>query len=57
MNENPNTYVPQLTLNPNAAAGTAAAMAAAAEEATKEKEVQPERPELEKLSETEQAAV
>ena len=57
MNENPNTYVPQLTLNPDAAASTAAAMAAVAEEATKEKEVQPERPELEKLSETEQAAV
>ena len=57
MNENPNTYVPQLTLNPNAAASTAAAMAAVAEEATKEKEVQPERPELEKLSATEQAAV
>ena len=49
-------YVPQLTLDPNATPAGAAAVAAAAAEVVKE-EVTPERPELSKLSEKEQAAV
>lgn len=58
MNENKaSEYIPQLTLDPNGVSNAAAAVAAAAEEAVKEKEVKPERPELEKLSEAEQAAV
>ena len=51
MNEN---YVPSLTLEPNAAA---VQEAPAAEEKVEEKEVPVERPELEKLSPAEQAAV
>ena len=51
MNEN---YVPSLTLEPNAAAVEAAP---AVEEKEEEKEVVIERPELEKLSPAEQAAV
>ena len=58
MNENGSfEYVPQLTLDPNATPAGAAAVAAAAAEVVKEKEVEPERPELSKLSEAEQKAV
>ena len=57
MNENQTeSYIPKLTLDPVGSAPTAAAMAQAAQEAVKE-EVKPERPELEKLSSAEQAAV
>ena len=60
MNENSNgtefAYVPQLTLTPDGTAAAAAAVAQAEAELEK-KEVQPERPELSKLSEAEQAAV
>ena len=53
MNENGNfEYIPTLTLTPE---GTAAAAAAPAGE--EKKEVEPDRPELSKLSEAEQAAV
>ena len=58
MNENKLTeYVPKLTLDPNGA--SAAAVAAAAQEALvqQQEEVVSERPELEKLSAAEQAAV
>ena len=48
-------YIPKLTLDPNAAAAVQEAPAAVIAEA--EKEVVSERPELEKLSEAEQAAV
>ncbi|MBR1659314.1 MAG: toxic anion resistance protein, partial [Oscillospiraceae bacterium] len=47
-------YTPKLTLDPGASPAGAAAVAAAAAE---EKAVEPERPELSKLSEKEQAAV
>ena len=61
MNENNNSasfdYVPKLTLNPNPAAGAALAVAQAEKEPEQKKEVEPERPELSKLSEQEQAAV
>ncbi|MBQ9412526.1 MAG: toxic anion resistance protein [Oscillospiraceae bacterium] len=54
-------YVPKLTLTPEgtaAAADAAAALAAAAaEEEKKQEEIKPDRPELSKLSEAEQAAV
>ena len=51
-------YVPTLTLDPNATPAGAAAVAAAAAQALEEKkEVEPDRPELSKLSEKEQAAV
>ena len=56
MNENNSfDYVPKLTLDPNAAA--AAAQIAPIEAEEEKKEIVPERPELEKLSEAEQAAV
>ena len=48
-------YIPHLTLDPNAAAAVQTAPAEVVEKA--EKEVVSERPELEKLSEAEQAAV
>ena len=49
-------YVPTLTLDPNASPAGAAAVAAAIQEEEK-KQAEPERPELSKLSEKEQAAV
>ena len=52
---NENEYIPKLTLEPTAAAAAVQEAPAAAEEA--EKEIVSERPELEKLSEAEQAAV
>ena len=55
MNENKESaYIPKLTLEPT---DTAAAMAVAVEPVEEEKEVVSERPEMEKLSEAEQAAV
>ena len=58
MNENSSfSYVPKLTLDPNATPAGAAAVAAAAAEVVKEPEVEPERPQLSKLSEAEQSAV
>ena len=48
-------YIPKLTLDPNAA--TAAAVQEAPTAEKEEKKVVSERPELEKLSEAEQAAV
>ena len=59
MNENNSSdfaYVPKLTLDPGPATGAALAVAQAEQELEK-KEVEPERPELSKLSEQEQAAV
>ena len=58
MDENQNVpYIPKLTLDPNGAAAAATAVQAAVEEAEAEKEIVSERPELEKLSPEEQAAV
>ena len=50
-------YIPKLTLDPNAATAAAVQQAPAEATAKAEKEVVSERPELEKLSEAEQAAV
>ncbi|MCD8254266.1 MAG: toxic anion resistance protein [Oscillospiraceae bacterium] len=54
MNESKSEYIPKLTLDPTGAEAAAAAQQA---EAAAKAAIEPERPELDKLSEAEQAAV